>query len=67
MDRIVFIDLELDKSEWIEDIKNGEGSLKAFLVSVDNKRESRKFKEGLNSKVTLSLSVYKAFGKKWST
>ena len=56
--------MKLDKSEWLEDINKGESSLKAFLACVDEsvcERENRKFEEGLNSKVKLSL--YKTFGK----
>ena len=47
------------------DINKGERSLKSFLACVDEsvyEEEDRKFEEGLNSKVKLSL--YKTFGKK---
>ena len=49
--------LHLNKSEWVEDIQEGECSLKGFLSVVGesiDERESRKFKEEMDSKV-LSL------------
>ena len=60
----LFSSLDLDKAEWVEDIQKGECSLKGFLSVVGesiDERESRKFKEGLNSKVKLSL--YRTFCK----
>ena len=60
----LFSSLDLDKAEWVEDIQKGECSLKGFLSVVGesiDERESRKFKEGLDSKVKLSL--YKTFCK----
>ena len=42
--------LDIDKSEWLEDIKNGENSSASFMASVEeciSERESRKFEEGL--------------------
>ena len=54
----------VDKAEWVEDIQKGECSLKGFLSVVGesiDERESRKFKEGLDSKVKLSL--YRTFCK----
>ena len=47
--------LELDKAEWLKD---GSSSLKAFLALAG---ESKRFEEGLNTKVKLTL--YKPFGK----
>ena len=50
--------------QWLEDIRKGSCSLKSFLGVAGegiDERESRKFEEGLNSKVKLSL--YRTFGK----
>ena len=60
----LFSSLHLDKAEWVEDIQKGECSLKGFLSVVGesiDERESRKFKEWLDSKVKLSL--YRTFCK----
>ena len=60
----LFSSLDPDKAEWVEDIQRGECSLKGFLSVVGesiDERESRKFKEELNSKVKLSL--YRTFCK----
>ena len=60
----LFSSLDLDKAEWVEGIQKGECSLKGFLSVVGesiDERESRKFKEGLDSKVKLSL--YRTFCK----
>ena len=60
----LFSSLDLDKAEWVEDIQKGKCSLKGFLSVVGeniDERESRKFKEGLDSKVKLSL--YRTFCK----
>ena len=60
----LFSSLDLDKAEWVDDIQKGECSLKGFLSVVResiDERESRKFKEGLDSKVKLSL--YRTFCK----
>ena len=49
--------LGLDEAEWLQDIHNGDCSLKGFLSIVGdsiNEREIRKFEE-LNSEVKLSL------------
>ena len=56
--------LDIDKSEWLEDIKHGDSSSASFMASVEeciSERESRKFEEGLNTKV--KLGMYKRFGK----
>ena len=56
--------LELDKAEWLKDIMDGSRSLKAFPALAGesiSERESKRFEEGLNTKVTLTL--YKTFGK----
>ena len=60
----LFLSLDLDKAEWVKDIQKGEYSLKGFLSVVREsivERESRKFKERLESKVKLSL--YRTFCK----
>ena len=54
----LFSSLDLDKAEWLEDIRKGSCSLKSFLGVAGegiDERESGKFEEGLNSKVKLSL------------
>ena len=56
--------LNIDKSERLEDIKHGDSSSASFMASVEeciSERESRKFEEGLNTKV--KLDMYKRFGK----
>ena len=56
--------LDIDKSEWLEDIKHEDSSSTSFMAFVEEcirERESRKFEEGLNTKV--KLNMYKRFGK----
>ena len=51
-----FKSLDIDKSEWLEDIKHGDSSSASFMACVDEcirERESRKFEEGLNTEVKL--------------
>ena len=58
----MFSSLGFDKAEWLEDIRKGSCSLKSFLGVAGegiDERESSKFEEGLNSKV----SLYRTFGK----
>ena len=61
----LFVSLDLDKAEWLKDIMDGSSSLKAFLVLAAgesiSERESKRFEEGLNTKVKLTL--YKTFDK----
>ena len=60
----LFKSLDIDKSEWLEDIKHGDSSSASFMACVEeciSERESRKFEEGLNTKV--KLDMYKRFGK----
>ena len=60
----LFKSLDIDKSEWLEDIKHGDRSSASFMACVEeciSERESRKFEEGLNTKV--KLDMYKRFGK----
>ena len=52
------------KLEWLKGIVDGSRSLKAFLALAGesiSERESKRFEEGLNTKVKLTL--YKTFGK----
>ena len=56
--------LDIDKSEWLEDIKHGDSSSASFMACVEEcicERENRRFEEGLNTKV--KLDVYKRFSK----
>ena len=58
----LFVSLDLDKHEWVEDIKREESSLASFLACIEesiSEREGRQFEEGQNSKV----DMYKRFGK----
>ena len=59
---MISLDIDTCKSEWLEDIKYGDSSSASFMASVEecfSERESRKFEEGLNSKV--KLDMYKRF------
>ena len=45
----LFKSLDIDKSEWLEDIKYGDSSSASFMASVEeciSERESRKFERG---------------------
>ena len=56
----LFKSLDIDKSEWLEDIKHGDSSSASFTACVEeciSERESRKFQEGLSTKV--KLAIYK--------
>ena len=62
----LFKSLDINNSEWLEDIKHGGSSSTStsFMACVEecvSERESRKFEEGLNTKV--KLDIYKRFGK----
>ena len=60
----LFKSLDIDKGEWLEDIERGDSSSASFLACVEeciSERESRKFEEGLNTKV--KLDIYKRFGR----
>ena len=60
----LFKSLDIDKGEWLEDIEHGDSSSASFLACVEeciSERESRKFEEGLNTKV--KLDIYKRFGR----
>ena len=60
----IFKSLDIDKGEWLEDIVRGDSSSASFLACVEeciSERESRRFEEGLNTKV--KLDIYKRFGK----
>ena len=57
----LFVSLELDKAEWLKDIMEGSSSLKAFLALAGesiSERESKRFEEGLNTKVKLTDSQH---------
>ena len=61
----LFTSLDIDKSEWLEDIKHGDSSYASFMACVEeciSERESRKFEEGLNTN-KVKLDMYKRFGK----
>ena len=50
----LFKTLDIDKSEWLEDIKHGGSSSASFMACVEeciSERESRKFEEGLTLKL----------------
>ena len=50
-----------DKGEWLEDIERGDSSSASFLACVEeciSERESRRFEEGLNTKVKLYIILY---------
>ena len=53
----LFKSLDIGKSEWLEDIKHGDSSSASFMANVEciSERESRKFEEGLNTKVKLGM------------
>ena len=54
----LFKSLDINKSEWLEDIKHGDSSSASFMACVEkciSKRESRWFKEGLSTKVKLDM------------
>ena len=56
--------LDIDKNEWLEDIKHGGSSSASFMACVEeciSERKSRIFEEALNTKV--KLDIYKRFGK----
>ena len=57
----LFKSLDIDKGEWLEDIERGDSSFLACVEECISERESRRFEEGLNTKVKLDL--YKLFGK----
>ena len=60
----LFKSLDIYKGEWLEDIERGDSLSASFLACVEeciSERESRRFEEGLNTKV--KLYIYKRFGK----
>ena len=61
----LFVSLELDKAEWLEDIERGESLLASYLACIDeciSEKECRKFEEGPDNEV--KLAKYKKFGKR---
>ena len=60
----LFASLDINKDDWIEDTERGMTSMASFSACVEDcisERECRKFEEGLNNKVKLTL--YKSFGR----
>ena len=60
----LFKSLDIDKSEWLEDIKHGDSSSASFMACLEKcicERGSRWVEKGLNTKVR--LDIYKQFGK----
>ena len=54
----LFESLDIDKSEWLEDIKHGDSSLASFMACVEeciSERESRRFEEGLLLKLNSTI------------
>ena len=54
----LFKPLDIDKGEWLEDIKYGNSSSASYLACVEeciSERESRRFEGGLNTKVKLDI------------
>ena len=50
----LFKSLDIDKSEWLEDIKHGDSSSASFMASVEeciSERESRNLKRDLTPKL----------------
>ena len=61
----IFHSLSLDKGEILDDIHEGNSSLKSFMASIEDalgEREAEEFRKGLDSKVKLDL--YRRFGGK---
>ena len=56
----LFKSLDIDNGEWLDDIEHGDSSSAYFLVCVEeciSERESRRFEEGLNTKVKLGIYI----------
>ena len=56
----LFKSLDIDKSEWLDDIKLGDSLSASFMACVEeciSERESRDFEEGLNTKVNINVLV----------
>ena len=54
----LFKSIDTDKGEWLEDIKHGDSSSASFKAGVEeciSERQSRKFDDGLNTKVKLDI------------
>ena len=59
----LFASLGLDKAEWLQNIQEGDSSLKEFLSVAGesiSERDGKNFEAGLNSKIKLNL--YRKFG-----
>ena len=60
----IFTSLDINKCEWLEDIRKEEGSVASFMACVEEsikERDNKEFEKGLESKI--KLVVYKTFGK----
>ena len=54
----LFKSLDIDRGEWLEDIKHGNSLSASFMACVEeciSERESRKFEDRLNIKVKLDI------------
>ena len=58
----IFHSLSLDKGEILDDMHEGNSSLKSFTACIEDDREAEEFRKGLDSKVKLDL--YRRFGGK---
>ena len=60
----LFKSLDIEKGKCLEGIKHGNSSSASFMACVEDcisERKSRRFEEGLNTKV--KFDIYKQFGK----
>ena len=60
----IFTSLDINKCEWLEDIRKEEGSVASFMACVEEsieERHNKEFEKGLESKI--KLAMYKTFGK----
>ena len=51
----LFGSLDVDKAEWLDEIEKGDSAFLAMVEESIGERESKKFVEGLNSKVNYTL------------
>ena len=61
----LFKSLDIDKGEWLEDIKHRDSSSALFMACIEeciSERESKRCEKGLSTKVKL-LDIYKWFCK----
>ena len=60
----IFTSLDINKCEWLEDIRKEESSVASFMACVEEsikERDNEEFEKGLASKI--KLAMYKMFGK----